>query len=350
MNRAFAYLARELAKNYALIGLALLVLFDLLAFLTEATDIGDYHYGVLDALLVVIYRTPALLVDLSPFIALLGTLNAYANLGATSELVVLRIAGVSAARLGLVAASVAAIFMVGIAAVELAARPLHLEASVLRMHATAPTGDLLRRSGFWIRTGQTFVNVASLEESTQPTNIRIFAFDEDGRLQQYTRTPSANIISPTEWQLSDVWRKSYDRDGAPTATETAPAQHWQPTWDPTTRLYDLPIASFTIPELVHRAKRSNDSTGAQELWRRITLPFGAIAYALLAAPFAMTSGVRGGRPGRLALGAAFAFLIYIGGQVVTYVGILVGLPIAVTAAVTPLLVLIIATVLTRRLA
>src|SRR5262249_50362942 len=73
MSRAFAYIARELAKSYALIGLALLVLFDLLAFITESKDIGDFHYGVLDALLVVAYRTPALLVDLSPFIALLGT-------------------------------------------------------------------------------------------------------------------------------------------------------------------------------------------------------------------------------------------------------------------------------------
>jgi lipopolysaccharide export system permease protein len=349
MNRAFAYLARELAKNYAFIGVALLVLFDLLAFLTEATDIGDGHYSVVDALLVVLYRTPVLLVDLSPFIALLGTLNAYANFVATSEMVVLRVAGVSPVWLAAVAASVAGIFMIGIGAVELAARPLHLEASVLRMHATAPTGDLLRRSGFWIRTGQTFVNVASLEDPAQPTNVRMFLFGPDGRLERYIRTPSANIISPTEWELSDVWRKSYDHDGAPTAAETIPKLPWQPTWDPATRLYDLPIASYTIPELVHRVERSNDSTGAQELWRRVTLPFGAIAYALLAAPFAMTSGVRGGRPVRLVLGAAFAFLIYIGGQVITYVGILVGLPIAVTAAVTPLLVLIIATVLTRRL-
>jgi lipopolysaccharide export LptBFGC system permease protein LptF len=217
------------------------------------------------------------------------------------------------------------------------------------MHATAPTGDLLRRSGFWIRTGQTFVNVASLEDPSQPTNIRMFVFGADGRLEQYMRAASATIVSSTEWQLNDVWRKSYDADGAPTATATFAALQWQPTWDPTTRLYDLPIASFTVVDLVTRAKRANDSTGAQELWRRVTLPFAAIAYALLAAPFAMMSGVRGGRPARLALGAAFAFLIYIGGQVVTYVGILLGLSLAVTATVTPLLVLIIAAVLMRGL-
>ena len=98
MNRAFAYLARELSKSYALLSIALLVLFDLLAFLAEAQDIGEAHYTVLDALLVITYGTPALLVDLSPFVALLATLTAYDRLNASSELIALRAAGVSGAR------------------------------------------------------------------------------------------------------------------------------------------------------------------------------------------------------------------------------------------------------------
>lgn len=354
MNRAFGYLARELAKNYALLGIALLVLFDLLAFLTESEDIGDYHYGVLDALLVVMYRTPALLVDLSPFIALLGTLNAYANLSATSELIALRVAGVSAMRLGGVAALVAGVFMIGIAVVEWAARPLHLEASVLRMHQTAPTGNLLRKSGFWIRTGETFINVAALEDARQPTGIRMYSFGDDGLLQQYLRAPSANIVDRGTWLLQNVWRKTYGSDGAPAATETIADMPWQPTWDRTTRLYDLPIASLSLADLRHRIAAANDSTRVQaestEFWRRIALPLGGIAYALLAAPFALMSTVRGGRGVRLALGAALAFLIYIGEQVVTNAGIIAHLPIAVTAAVPPLLVLIIAAALMRRLA
>jgi lipopolysaccharide export system permease protein len=354
MSRAFGYLARELTKSYALIGVALLVLFDLLAFLTESKDIGDAHYNVLDALLVVLYSTPALLVDLSPFIALLATLNAYDRLNATSELIALRAAGVSGMRLGRFAGALALAFMVVIAGVELAARPLRLEASLLRIHETTPTGNLLRGSGFWIRTGQMYVNVSALQDARGPTGIRMFGFTDESRLASYLRATSGEIVDTTDWRLDNVWRKNYASDGAPGSPETIATMDWQPTWDRTTRLYDLPVASFTISELIVRAEHhANESVGAQtersELWRRITLPLAAIAYTLLAAPFALLTNIRGGRSARLAIGAALAFLVYIGQQVVSNAGILAGLSIAVTSAVPPLLVMIFALLLMRRM-
>ena len=355
MSRAFWYLARELTKSYAIIGIALIVLFDLLAFITESQDIGDAHYNVLDALLVILYSTPALLVDLSPFIALLGTLNAYDRLNATSELIALRAAGVSGMRLGGLAGAVAAAFMVLIGGVELAARPLRLEASLLRIHETTTTGNLLRGSGFWIRTGHTYINVAELQDAPGPSGIRMFGFTDDARLESYLRATSAEIVDTNHWRLENVWRKTYSaEDGAPGEPESLESMDWKPTWDRTTRLYDLPVASFTINELKTRvAHHANESVGAQaelsELWRRITLPLAAIAYALLAAPFALLSNIRGGRSGRLAIGAALAFLVYIGQQVVSNAGILAGLSISVTSTVPPLIVLVFALLLMRRM-
>jgi lipopolysaccharide export system permease protein len=354
MSRAFGYLARETAKSYALLSVSLLVLFDLLAFLTEAQDIGEANYTLRDALLVILMSTPALLVDLSPFVALLATLLAYDRLNATSELIALRAAGVSGTRLGLVAGAVAAGFMLVIAAVEVAARPLHLQASLLRMHETAPTGNPLRGGGFWIRSGETFVNVAALEDARRPSGIRVFTFSEGSRLTRYQRAASAEIIDPANWQLEDVWDKRYAPDGSPGPVEAQATANWQPTWDRGMALYDLPVASFSMRELLRRATRSaNEYVGAQvertELWRRLRLPLAALAYALLAAPFAMLTNVRGGRSGRLASGAALAFLMYVAEQVVTNAGILAGLPIAMTAAVPPLLVLIVAALLMRRL-
>ncbi len=353
MSRAFRYLARELAKSYLIIALAMLVMFDLLAFLAESQDIGDAQYSALDAILVVLYSTPALLVDLSPFIALLATLNAYDRLNATSELIALRGAGVSGMRLGRLAAYVAALFMVVIAGVEWTARPLRLEASLLRMHETARVGNLLRGSGFWIRTGSTFVNVAGLQDASGPSGIRVFTFDDRARLQSYLRATSAEVISPADWRLQNVWHKQF-ADGAPVHSETLPTMHWQPTWDRSIKLYDLPIASFTLSELRNRvAHPSNESVGAQteqiELWRRLTLPLSSIAFALLAAPFALIRNIRGGRSGRLALGAALAFLVYIGQQVATNAGILANLSIPVTSALPPLIVLVFAVLLMRRM-
>ena len=353
MTRAFGYLARELAKSYVLLGLALLALFDLLAFMAEAEDIGDGQYGVLDALMVIAYRTPALLVDLSPFVALLATLSGYAAMSATSELIALRAAGISVLRLGAYAGIVAASFMTGIAGVEIAARPLHLEAGLLRMQETAPIGNQLHGSGFWIRVGTTIVNVASLEHASQPSGISEFVFDEEDRLTGYLFATSADIVSATTWQLHDVERRQYDERGAPTAVAHDVSFMWQPVWDPSTRLYDLTLSSFSLLELYQRLGRANGSAAARteqaEFWHRVALPLSGIAYALLAAPFAILSTIRGGAALRLALGAGSAFVLYVGEQLLTNAGILLGIPIAATALVPPLLILIAAVLAMRRL-
>jgi lipopolysaccharide export system permease protein len=355
MSRAYRYLARELAKSYALIGIAMIVLFDLLAFLNESQDIGDQRYTALDALLVVLYSTPALLVDpLSPFVGLLATLNAYERLNATSELIALRGAGVSGGRLAAIAGVVALAFMCLIAVVEVVARPLRLDASLLRTQQTAAAGNLLRGSGFWIRSGETYVNVSELAETDKPTEIRIFAFTPQERLQTYTRATTAEVIDRKHWRLDNVWSKQYADDGTPDAPQTVASTEWQPPWDPSIRLYDLPVASYTIKELMSRiSHHTNESVGAQaeaiELWKRLTLPLTGVAYALLAAPFALLANVRGGRALRLALGAVLALLVYVGQQVLANAGILAGLPVPATAIVPPLLVFALALFAMRRL-
>jgi len=354
VNRVYRYLARELAKSYALIGIAMIVLFDLLAFLNESQDIGDQHYSTLDALLVVAYGTPALFVDLSPFVGMLATLNAYDRLNATSELIALRGAGVSGGRLAAVASVVAVLFMCFVAGVEYVARPLRLDASLLRMHETAVTGNLLRGSGFWIRSDRTFVNVSELGEGEQPREIRVFAFTPEAHLQSYMRATTAAVVDRTHWQLENVWSKRYAGDGTPDVPQTTATMTWQPPWDPSIRLYDLPVATFTIGELAARiAHRPNESVGAQgeaiELWKRLTLPLAGVAYALLAAPFALLTNIRGGRALRLATGAVLALLVYTGAQVLSNAGILAGLPVAATAIVPPLLVFALALVAIRRL-
>ena len=50
MNLLIRQLAAELARSYLIVGAAFLVLFDLIAFLDEAQDIGEGQYQTLNAL------------------------------------------------------------------------------------------------------------------------------------------------------------------------------------------------------------------------------------------------------------------------------------------------------------
>jgi len=344
----FRYFAAELVRGYLVIGAALLVLFDLIAFLTEAEDIGDARYDLLDALVVVTYSTPALLVDLAPFIALLATLYAFANLDSRAELTAMRAAGTSRRWFAMTGAAVAFFFMVGIGLVELVARPLHLEASVLRLYKKAETGNPLQGSGFWTRRDDTFVNVARLEDGQNPLEIRIFTFTADGALSSYARAAGANVLDKGQWQLNDVRRRRY-AEGAPVTFESEAHELWTPVWPADTDLYALTVASLSLRDLIFRVgEDAEDQTNRAELWRRLVLPISAMAYAALAVAFVLTSGVRGGKSGRMAVGAALAFLLYLAEQLVVNAGILAGLPIALVSLVPCFVVFLLAALLIRR--
>jgi len=348
MTHAFRYLGGELLRGYLLAAAALLVLFDLIAFLTEAEDVGDARYDVLDALVVIAWSTPALLVDLAPFVALLATLNAFANFDARSETTALRAAGVSRAWFVGVAASVAFAFMVLVAGVERVARPLHLDASLLRMFETSKSGNPLEGSGFWTRVDGTIVNVGSLADASRPGDIRIYTFATDGTLESYEAAASATV-GKSDWQLNGVLRKRF-ADGAPISVERFDHERWTPVWRLETDIYSVGVASLSIEDLLRRARAEPSATTERaELSRRLVLPLSSIAYAVLAAAFALGGGAaRSGKSLRMAVGIAAALLLYLAEQLVVNAGILAGLPIALVCLVSPLAVLALARWLTTK--
>ena len=348
MTIAFKHVARELAKAYAIVAAALLALFDLIAFLAEAEDIGQARYNVVDALTVVIYSTPALLVDLAPFIALLATLNAFANLDGRSEITALRAAGVSRRWVVASGGAIAIVLKTLIAGVVVIARPLHLEGRLLRMYETAKTGNPLKRSGFWMRAGDTIVNISALDEPTHPGGIRIYDFDGNGLLTRFESAASADVRGNRRWQLNDVVRKTY-ADAKPVSIERIAHEDWTPVWALPTDVYSLPVASLSIRDLTRRVGAGEGhETEQRELWRRVMLPLSATAYAVLAVAFALGAPLRGGKAVRMAVGIAIALLIYISEQLVVNAGTRIGLPLAFIAPLPPLAVLGLAAALLRR--
>ena len=348
MTIAFRHIARELISAYLIVAAALLALFDLITFLTEAEDIGEARYNVVDAFTVVIYSTPALLVDLSPFIALLATLNAFANLDSRSEITALRAAGVSRRWFVGSGAALALGFMLLVAGVETVARPLHLEARLLRMYETAKTGNPLKGSGFWMRAGDTIVNIAALESPSHPGAVRIYDFDANGLLTSYESAASADVRGNHRWQLNEVVKKTY-AGAQPKAIERVAHEDWSPVWALPTDIYQLPLASLSVPDLLRRVEAGEGHEPEnRELWRRLLLPLSALSYAALAVAFALGAPLRGGKAVRMVAGIAVALLIYISEQLVINAGILAGLPIAWITPVPSLAVLGLAALLLGR--
>jgi len=232
--------------------------------------------------------------------------------------------------------------------VEVVARPLHFQGRLLRMYETAKTGNPLKGSGFWMRTGDTIVNIAALDSPAHPGAIRIYDFDANGLLTSFEAAASADVRGNRSWQLNDVVRKTYS-GAVPKSIEQIAHEDWTPVWALPTDIYSPPVASLSLRDLTRRvgAGEGHDSE-KRELWRRLMLPLSATAYAVLAVAFALGAPLRGGKAVRMAVGIGVALLIYISQQLVINAGILAGLPIALVTPVPSLAVLVLAAMLMRR--
>lgn len=354
MNLLTRHLAAELARSYLIVGAALLVLFDLIAFLEEAQDIGDGHYQTLNALVYVLMSSPARLIDLTPFVCLLAALLGLSQFNRTSELTAVRSAGVSPPQMALVTILLALGYVVPVAGLDWAARSMYQDAILDRMHATSASGNALRGRGFWTVRHDTYVHVSEFDLTQQPKGIRVFEFDGNANLIRYLSARYADVLVSDQWQLHDVVEKVVTT-GKEIRTETLAERPWTPIWDPTIDMYELPDNSLSLPQLRSRIgyqENVNQSVTSLEieLWNRAALPISGLIFTLFAIPFALKPKPRGGIAGQIAVGSMLALLIYLGQQLLINAGVLLGLPPALAVALPALAVLAIGLMMIRRTA
>lgn len=353
MNLLTRQLALELARSYLIVAAALLVLFNLIAFLNEAEDIGDGNYGVANALTFVLLSSPARLIDLTPFVCLLGALLTLSQFNRTSELTAVRSAGVSPLQIAGVTVLLTLGYTVPIAALDWTARPLYQDAILDRMHATAAAGNALRGGGFWTVNRETYVHVAEFDLAQRPKGIRVFEFDEKGRLTHYLTAGSADVLFADQWKLREVVEKTITPDRI--ETRVLAERDWIPVWGASRDMYELPNDSLSIQQLRERINyqqriEQSVETFEVELWTRIVLPLTGLVFALFATPFALALKPRGGMAGQLALGSVLALVIYLAQQLITNASVLAGIPAVLAVLLPTTVVLASAWLLLRRTA
>ena len=124
---------------------------------------------------------PRTLVELSPFIALLGGIVGLGQLSKNSELTAIRSTGFSIFRIALVALVAGILWTVSLGAIdEWVASPLQQQALQIKSTATAlgEDNDIIGNM-LWARRGNEFVTVKSLNEQGQPVGVEIFHYRDD---------------------------------------------------------------------------------------------------------------------------------------------------------------------------
>ena len=335
------YLARQIwaAIAFVLVGfLALFAFFDMIA---ELRDLGMGNYGLRQIVTVVLLGLPAHAYELMPVAVLIGTLYVLAYLSSNSEYTVMRTAGLSPVRAGLVLLRAGiplaiATFVIG----EWVSPYADATAQTVRMRAlnSLIQGGQDLSSGLWFRDERSFINVREARDSTKLTGVRIYEFDAGYRLKLLTIAASAEYTGAGAWRLLRVKQTAFTPNGP--RTEQRDEQVWRSAVSP-----ELLNVLIVVPERMSvtklyrytqhlSANRQKTERYEIAMWKKVFYPIATLVMMALALPFAYMHARLGMVGIKVFLGILLGIFFHMLNSLFSHIGLLQAWP-PVTAAIVP---------------
>ena len=323
------YLGQQIMAGILIAAAMLLPLFAFLDLVEQLDDVGQGFYRVQDAFYFTALMLPRRLLQLMPFIAMLGTVIALGRLAAHSEIICMRAAGLSPLRISRTPLRIALYLLVLMALVEQYAAPrLEQRAHAHRSGALSQSAQLGENLGIWARDEEHIVRIGDRRHAELLLDVEIFNLDQSGFLRDYIRAGEARIVDEHLWRLREVTRKRFD--GLRAETETVAEMEWQPFLNPgQITTLTLPVRSLSPLDLyryIHYLKHTGQQADAYELalWRKLGRGLITIAMVLLSVPFVFGS-IRSGIANKLALAALTGLCVYLFDQILSNLGLLLQL-------------------------
>ncbi len=320
------YLQQEIISHILIIMLALISMFSFFDLIQELDSIGKGSYGMGTALLFVLLSAPGHVYEVVPVAVLIGTLYALAQFGRNSELVVLRVSGVSMTRLGVLLLRVGVVFAILTFLIGELITPLSEKtAQRMRIKATDTVVAQDFRSGLWVKDGNSFVNIEDVLPDAGLLNIHIYEFDPDFRLRMISNAHSGTFEGG-RWDLKDVTQTSFSDDKI--RSQHFPQGSWQSVIRP-----ELLNVLLVVPEKMsawnlyfyirHLGENHQKTTRHQiALWSKMVYPVACIVMVILALPFGFLQQRAGGVSAKLFAGIMLGISYQVLNRLFVHIGLL----------------------------
>ena len=201
-----------------IVGLALLF-----AFIDELGDL-DAGYGVAEAARYIAFTIPARIYELLPMAALIGCLVGLGSLASSSELTVMRAAGVSLGRIvGAVMKPLLVLLVVGLLIGEYVVPWTQSEAQSGRSLAQGGGEAQTTKRGLWHRQGEEFIHINSVQPNGVLLGVTRYRFDDERRLLSASFARRAQYQGDY-WQLENVATTLLHEDRSEVLQ--APSERW----------------------------------------------------------------------------------------------------------------------------
>lgn len=345
------YFWKESILSILLIMFALLAMFSFFDLIQELENLGRGKYGINNMLVFVLLSIPGHIYDVAPVAVLLGMMFSLSTLSSHSELVVMRVSGLSLYQIGFILLKVALLFTVLTFFVGELITPISEKmAQRMRIKATNSVVAQDFKSGLWVKDGKSFVNASTVLPNATLLNIHIYEFDDAFRLRSINNA-ERGVFKDEKWNLKGVTQTvfGYHDDVSKNTVQTLFFNDAK--WNSLVRpeilnvLFVQPekMSTWNLFSFIDHLKANNQKTTRYEmaLWEKIIYPLACLVMVILALPFGFTQQRAGGTSTKVLIGLMIGVVYQILNRVFVHLGVLNDWPPFLSAAGPTILFLLI---------
>ena len=320
------YLLKAITINVLLVMLALIAMFSFFNLIQELEVLGKGNYGLGRVLLFVLLSAPGHIYDVMPVAVLVGCMYSLGQFARHSELIVLRVSGVSMLNIAVLLLKVGFIFTMMTFLVGELVTPLS-EKTAQRMRIKATDSVIAQdfRSGLWIKDGTSFVNVEEVLPDATLLNVHIYEFDQNFRLRSINNAKSGEFAED-DWNLKQVKKTDFDKNSVKVS------EFEQSRWHSLIRpelmnvLLVVParMSALNLYSYISHLTLNKQKTTRYEvaLWGKLIYPLACLVMVILALPFAFIQQRAGGASTKIFVGIMLGVVYQIMNRVFVHLGLL----------------------------
>lgn len=288
MHKLDAYVGRTVTAGIVMILLVIVGIDLLTSLIDELEDVeGDYTFVAVAQY--VLMTTPSSLYEYLPFAALVGCLAGLGSLAGTSELVVMRAAGISTKRLvWAVLKPTLVLTLAGLLIAEYVAPRFQQIAESERAIALQEEGKVHSEYGMWHREGRRFMHFNAVEAGGVLHGVLVYQFGPNRELEQVLYAARGSF-SGGRWSLEDGSVSIFSETGA--RKESFSQRPWETELTPELlNILVLQPDDLSISGIWRYAQYLDEQglSGAEyelAFWQKILQPVAIVALVLVAISF-----------------------------------------------------------------
>lgn len=317
------YILRTILKSTLLVLLVLLALAGLFEFIGQLDNVqGDF--GIQDALLFAALRLPQLSFEMLPIAALIGSLLGLGGLATSSELVVMRTAGISVVQMmGMVAIAGVVLTVVTALVGEFIGPPLDYFARNMRNEAIFEQEGEFDNAA-WIKNGPLILHLERINTDFELGGIYLYRFRDDHSLASIARAENAGIDDTDRWILENFRATRFVEDGVQVVETSLAVETFNIDSEVLAIALVKPISLSARGLLSYIRYLKGNGLSAEryemELWSRISRTATVLVMPILALAFVFGSLRSAGHGTRLMIGVLIGLLYFLASEMLANSG------------------------------